>query len=106
MLEAEYPDSKWLPQIFDMFQDLKRQNQDLLNKVEQLEERLEKKPLTVNVAEAAQLLGYSDEYLRKLDREGKMPKKVSKNNQRSKWNRKDIERMALSRKTGRPRNIT
>ena len=104
MLEAEYPDSKWLPQIFEMFEDLKQQNQDLLDKVEQLEEKLDKKSLTVNVAEAAQILGYSDEYLRKLDREGKMPKKVSKDKQRSRWNRKDIERMALSRITGRHRN--
>lgn len=103
MLEAEYHESNWLPQIFDMFQDLKRQNQDLMDKVELLEEKLEKKPLTVNVAEAAKMLGYSAEYLRKLDRDGAMPKKVSKPDQRSKWNRKDIEKMALSRKTGRNR---
>ncbi len=37
---------------------------------------LDKKPLTLNTAEAAKVLGYSAEYVRKLDRDGKMPKRV------------------------------
>ena len=41
-----------------------------------------------------------------MDREGLMPKKVSKGSQHSKWNRSDIEKMAESkRKTGRPRKV-
>ncbi len=99
-------ESQWLPRIFEAFEELKAQNEDLLNKVDRLEKIVDKKPLTVNVKEAAKILGYSEEYLRKMDREGLMPKKVSKGSQHSKWNRSDIEKMAESkRKTGRPRKV-
>src|SRR5690606_25940015 len=100
----EVGSSRWMPEIFAMFEELKSQNQYLVEKVERLEKIVEKKPLTLNTAEAAKVLGYSAEYVRKLDRDGKMPKRVSKDGQRSRWNRSDIEKMAKSRKTGRPRS--
>ncbi|MCJ0927877.1 putative DNA-binding transcriptional regulator AlpA [Acinetobacter lwoffii] len=100
----EVGSSRWMPEIFAMFEELKSQNQYLVEKVERLEEIVDKKPLTLNTAEAAKVLGYSAEYVRKLDRDGKMPKRVSKDGQRSRWNRSDIEKMAKSRKTGRPRS--
>lgn len=96
--------SRWMPEIFAMFEELKSQNQYLVEKVEHLEKIVDKKPLTLNTAEAAKVLGYSAEYVRKLDRDGKMPKRVSKDGQRSRWNRSDIEKMAKSKKTGRPRS--
>lgn len=95
--------SQWMPQIFEMFEELKSQNKDLMQKVESLEQKVDKKPLTLNVAEVAKVLGYSAEYIRRLDRDGKMPKKASKIGQRSRWNRNDIEKMALSKRIGRPR---
>ena len=98
--------SQWMPQIFEMFEELRSQNQYLVQKVENLEQMVDKKPLTLNVAEVAKILGYSAEYVRRLDREGKMPKKSSKDGQRSRWNRSDIEKMALTKKTGRPRSNT
>ena len=100
----EVSSSRWMPEIFAMFEELKSQNQYLVEKVEHLEKIVDKKPLTLNTAEAAKVLGYSVEYVRKLDRDGKMPKRVSKDGQRSRWNRSDIEKMAKSRKTGRPRS--
>jgi len=100
----EVGSSRWMPEIFAMFEELKSQNQYLVEKVERLEEIVDKKPLTLNTAEAAKVLGYSAEYVRKLDRDDKMPKRVSKDGQRSRWNRSDIEKMAKSRKTGRPRS--
>ena len=100
----EMGSSRWMPEIFAMFEELKSQNQYLVEKVEHLEKIVDKKPLTLNTAEAAKVLGYSAEYVRKLDRDGKMPKRVSKDGQRSRWNRSDIEKMAKSRKTGRPRS--
>lgn len=100
----EVGSSRWMPEIFAMFEELKSQNQYLVEKVEHLEKIVDKKPLTLNTAEAAKVLGYSAEYVRKLDRDGKMPKRVSKDGQRSRWNRSDIEKMAKSRKTGRPRS--
>ena len=100
----EVGSSRWMPEIFAMFEELKSQNQYLVEKVERLEEIVDKKPLTLNTAEAAKVLGYSAKYVRKLDRDGKMPKRVSKDGQRSRWNRSDIEKMAKSRKTGRPRS--
>ena len=87
-----------------MFEELKSQNQYLVEKVERLEEIVDKKPLTLSVVEAAEILGYSARYVRKLDRDGKMPKRVSKDGQRSRWNRLDIEKMAKSNKIGRPRS--
>ena len=100
----EIGSSRWMPEIFAMFEELKSQNQYLVEKVEHLEKIVDKKPLTLNTAEAAKVLGYSAEYVRKLDRDGKMPKRVSKDGQRSRWNRSDIEKMAKSKKTGRPRS--
>ena len=100
----EVGSSRWMPEIFAMFEELKSQNQYLVEKVERLEEIVDKKPLTLNTAEAAKVLGYSAEYVRKLDRDDKMPKRVSKDGQRSRWNRSDIEKMAKSKKTGRPRS--
>lgn len=100
----EVGSSRWMPEIFAMFEELKSQNQYLVEKVEHLEKIVDKKPLTLNTAEAAKVLGYSAEYVRKLDRDGKMPKRVSKDGQRSRWNRSDIEKMAKSKKTGRPRS--
>lgn len=94
----EVGSSRWMPEIFAMFEELKSQNQYLVEKVERLEEIVDKKPLTLNTAEAAKVLGYSAEYVRKLDRDGKMPKRVSKDGQRSRWNRSDIEKWLNLRK--------
>jgi monomeric isocitrate dehydrogenase len=103
-LKVEISQSRWMPEIFAMFEELKSQNQYLVEKVERLEEIVDKKPLTLNTAEAAKVLGYSLEYVRKLDRDGKMPKRVSKDGQRARWNRLDIEKMAKFKKIGRPRS--
>lgn len=103
-LKVEISQSRWMPEIFAMFEELKSQNQYLVEKVERLEEIVDKKPLALNTSEVAKILGYSVEYVRKLDRDGKMPKRVSKDGQRARWNRLDIEKMAKSKKIGRPRS--
>ena len=100
----EISQRRWMPEIFAMFEELKSQNQYLVEKVERLEEIVDKKPLALNTSEVAKILGYSVEYVRKLDRDGKMPKRVSKDGQRARWNRLDIEKMAKSKKIGRPRS--
>lgn len=64
------------------------------------------KSLTVDVAEAAVMLGLHPVTVRQKARNGEMPKTCSKPNEQRKWNRKDIEKMAESRKFGgRPRNV-
>ena len=94
----EISQRRWMPEIFAMFEELKSQNQYLVEKVERLEEIVDKRPLALNTSEVAKILGYSVEYVRKLDRDGKMPKRVLKDGQRARWNRLDIEKMAKSKK--------
>lgn len=58
--------------------------------------------LTVGTSEAASILGVSETTVRRLDAEGKMPRKVN-TGKHAKYNRTDVERLAKAKKTGRPR---
>lgn len=67
--------------------------------------RLQEAPsLTVGTSEVAKMLGMSDRQVRTWAKDGKMPKAVNKTGERYRWNRVDIERMAIAKKAGgRPR---
>jgi Helix-turn-helix domain len=75
----------------------------LINVLNQLEAMLPAKSKVVGTGEAAQILDVCENTIRRMQKNGEMPKNIGKG-KHLKYERTTIEKMAQAYKTGRPRS--